>query len=49
MSQSSELGTSFGGINTGGNLSASSFSCPTDCTDYTDLDLCGPGISQMVC
>ena len=44
MSLSLEPGTSFGGLNAGGDFSDSSLSCPTDCTDYTDLDLCGSGV-----
>lgn len=52
MSLSLEPGTSFGGLNAGGDFSDSSLSCPTDCTDYTDLNLLGSGgkvtqIAQM--
>ena len=45
MNQSSERGISSGGLNTGGNFTDSSFSCPTDCTDkHRFLDLCGPEV-----
>lgn len=38
-------GISSGGLNTGGNFTDSSFSCPTDCTDlHRFLDLCGPEV-----
>ena len=33
MSLSLEHGISSGGLNTEGNFTDSSFSCPTDCTD----------------
>ena len=51
MSQSLELGTSSGGLNTGGNFTDSSFSCLTDCTDkHRFLDLCGPEVrSRRLC
>ena len=49
MSLSSELCTSFGGSNTGGNLSESSFLflVPQILQIPTNLNLLGSGISQM--
>lgn len=45
MNHCLEYGISSGGLNTGGNFTDSSFSCPTDCTDlHRFLDLCGPEV-----
>ena len=50
MSLSLELGTSFGGLNTGDNLSESSFLflVPQILQIPTNLNLLGSGISQMM-